>query len=326
LLLPGWEESSVWGEDGDHLFAQVTRNGVSDDDGPEFWITPGGPYPEIRDPATLARAINGVTGVPAEVVLTAMVAGVAMEHSRAVPGWLVAGEMPQPTPLPVPATEQNTGGEPEWSDLAGNTAGRQVVVAANQARRDEGAGADRSWRVGAEGEHRIAEALTTLNDVPLVHRLMRRPRPPRWEVLHSIPVGTGRGDIDHVVIGPPGVFTINTKHHPGRRIDVENGQLFVGGRAVDYLTKARAEANRARRMLCTALAREGHSELANRLKVRAVLAVVGARLLVRTSPDGVLLATETTLVRYLQQHPAILEPAQVATIYTFARRSTTWTQ
>lgn len=70
--------------------------------------------------------------------------------------------------------------EPVWSDLAGNTAGRQVVVAAN-------------------------------------------PRPPHREILHSIPVGTGRGDIDHVVIGPPGVFTINTKHHPGRRLDVGAG-------------------------------------------------------------------------------------------------------
>jgi len=85
---------------------------VSDDDGPEFWITPGGPYPEIRDAATLARAINGVTGVPAEVVLTAMAAGVAMERTGAVHRWLVAGEMPPPTPLPVPATEPSNGGEP----------------------------------------------------------------------------------------------------------------------------------------------------------------------------------------------------------------------
>jgi len=95
---------------------------------------------------------------------------------------------------------------------------------------------------------------------------------------------------------------------------------------VDYLAKARAEAKRARRMLATALGREGHAELANQLRVRAVLALVGARMLVRTRPDGVLLATETTLARYLQQHPEQLDPAQVATIYTIARRSTTWTQ
>lgn len=57
-----------------------------------------------------------------------------------------------------------------------------------------------------------------------------------------------------------------------------------------------------------------------------MLATVGARLLVRTRPDGVLLATETTLTSYLKQHPDQLTPAHVAAIYTIARRSTTWTQ
>ena len=42
-----------------------------------------------------------------------------------------------------------------------------------------------------------------------------RLRTPRWRVLHSVPVEGGR-DIDHVMIGPPGVVTINSKHHrPG---------------------------------------------------------------------------------------------------------------
>jgi len=49
-------------------------------------------------------------------------------------------------------------------------------------------------------------------------RLLRRS--PRWRVLHSVPLrdarGAVRGDIDHVLIGPPGVVTINTKHHPPR--------------------------------------------------------------------------------------------------------------
>lgn len=34
-----------------------------------------------------------------------------------------------------------------------------------------------------------------------------------WRVLHD--ASLGRGDIDHVVIGPPGIFTVETKSHPG---------------------------------------------------------------------------------------------------------------
>ena len=36
---------------------------------------------------------------------------------------------------------------------------------------------------------------------------------PRWLVLHDASVG--RGNVDHIVIGPPGVFTVETKSHPG---------------------------------------------------------------------------------------------------------------
>ena len=35
----------------------------------------------------------------------------------------------------------------------------------------------------------------------------------RWFVIHDAIVG--RGNIDHIVIGPAGVFTVETKSHPG---------------------------------------------------------------------------------------------------------------
>jgi hypothetical protein len=35
----------------------------------------------------------------------------------------------------------------------------------------------------------------------------------RWFVFHD--VSTGHGNVDHIVIGPPGVFTVETKSHPG---------------------------------------------------------------------------------------------------------------
>lgn len=35
----------------------------------------------------------------------------------------------------------------------------------------------------------------------------------RWLVIHDATLG--RGNVDHILIGPPGVFTIETKSHPG---------------------------------------------------------------------------------------------------------------
>ncbi|MGA5029945.1 nuclease-related domain-containing protein [Streptomyces cellulosae] len=38
-----------------------------------------------------------------------------------------------------------------------------------------------------------------------------------WRALHSIPLAN-KVDIDHLLIGPGGVFSINTKHHDKRAV------------------------------------------------------------------------------------------------------------
>ena len=65
---------------------------------------------------------------------------------------------------------------------------------------------ERAWRRGAEGEEEVAWRLHKLGE--------------GWRVLHSVPIGTGETDIDHVVIGPPGVFSLNSKNHLGKRVTV----------------------------------------------------------------------------------------------------------
>jgi hypothetical protein len=58
--------------------------------------------------------------------------------------------------------------------------------------------AERAAR-GAEGERKVGAILEGLA--------------PEYHVLHG--VWLGRGDIDHVLVGPGGTFTIETKSHPG---------------------------------------------------------------------------------------------------------------
>jgi hypothetical protein len=57
------------------------------------------------------------------------------------------------------------------------------------------------WQKGADGERLVGGVLESLHEQG-------------WRVLHDISFGTG--NIDHVAIGPGGVFTIETKSHPGR--------------------------------------------------------------------------------------------------------------
>jgi hypothetical protein len=56
------------------------------------------------------------------------------------------------------------------------------------------------WRRGAEGERKVGAILEGLD--------------PGWHVLHD--VSLGRGNIDHVLVGPGGLFTVETKANGGR--------------------------------------------------------------------------------------------------------------
>jgi hypothetical protein len=73
LALQGWDELSTWGYD-DQLasfYAQLTRNGNSDDDGPEIWLSPPR-YPVLASEAQLRAAIAECTGTPVEDVARAL--------------------------------------------------------------------------------------------------------------------------------------------------------------------------------------------------------------------------------------------------------------
>jgi hypothetical protein len=53
---------------------------------------------------------------------------------------------------------------------------------------------------GASGEEHVGGLLDGMSDRG-------------WRVIHD--ASLGRGNVDHILIGPPGIFTIETKSHPG---------------------------------------------------------------------------------------------------------------
>jgi hypothetical protein len=165
-------------------------------------------------------------------------------------------EAPAPADLRSPEGDASAEpGEPMWEDLALRRPGQAArekaleelassrersrfwsfVARAVDAKTDE-----RAWRVGADGEEGVGARLEKL-------------RRHGWHVLHAVPVGERGSDIDHVLVGPGGVYTINTKNHPGGRVWVGRNSVRVNGHPVPYLRNSRHEAVRAARLLSSRL-------------------------------------------------------------------------
>lgn len=160
----------------------------------------------------------------------------------------------------------------------------------------------RPWFAGALGERRVGALLSAL--------------PAGWSVFHALPVGSGEADVDHLVVGPAGVFVVNTKHHRGQRVWVSERALLVAGQKKPYLRNSDLEASRVRGVL----ARAGVVA-----PVVAVVALVGAReVTVRQQPRRVAVVRAETLVRWLTRRPAVLGAATVAEVVRLVDDPATW--
>jgi hypothetical protein len=160
----------------------------------------------------------------------------------------------------------------------------------------------RSWFKGALGEREIARVLETLGS--------------EWMVLHAVPIGAGASDIDHVVLGPGGVFTVNTKNHSGRDVWVGGGSFIVGGTRTSHMRNARFEGDRAGAML---------SRAAEMPIAVQPLIVVQCRTLRfgKKRPDVVTLRS-SELRRWLLRLPRVLSAEAVTYLGPLAEERRTW--
>jgi hypothetical protein len=177
--------------------------------------------------------------------------------------------------------------------------GTDAVTAGRTARAHQ----SRSWLVGAAGERRVAEVLLSLTRSD-----------PLWQSIHSVPVGTRGSDIDHVVLGPGGIFTINTKHHPRGTVWVGGDVILVNGVARPYVRNSRHEAARASRPMACGF----------RVPVRGLVVTVGATLTMKTAPADVIVLDARGLSRWLGRQPLMLSVSTLGHVYAAARRESTW--
>ena len=161
----------------------------------------------------------------------------------------------------------------------------------------------RPWYWGALGEISVGRLLAKL--------------PEGCHVLHAVPVGRGSSDIDHVVIGPGGVFTINTKNHSGQKVWVAGRTFMVAGQKQPHIRNAEHEAERAARLLSAAADAQ--------VEVTPVVAVVEPQsLTVREKPATVVVLTAAQLVQWLKKRPQVYSADHVSWLLRAANAPGTW--
>ncbi|WP_157780365.1 NERD domain-containing protein [Leifsonia xyli] len=163
----------------------------------------------------------------------------------------------------------------------------------------------RSWYVGALGEIEVGRLLSGLG--------------PGWFLRHSVPIGAGTKDVDHLVIGPAGVFAINTKHHSGGSVWVGDHVLRINNQNKRYLSAAASDANDVSRRLAGKVGFE--------VPVTPVLAMLNARTIndKRANDQRVIAVVDANrLVAWLRAQPPRLTATQVDLLTLAAEEPQTW--
>ena len=150
------------------------------------------------------------------------------------------------------------------------------------------------WRRGAEGERRTAQLLAPLRHLG-------------WTVLHDRRIPGSAANVDHLVIGPTGVWLVDSKSWRGRVKVLGDGRLWYGRRCLDGdLRVLRWAAKEIDRTL------GWHGYMAEPPQVQAVLCVHGARLpKTQMLFENVTLATPGVLLDLLISASPCLAAAEV---------------
>lgn len=252
--------------------------------------------------------------------------GDGTEAAEPIPVVPVASTGPVMVPVPAVQPEPVTAVAPvsidealaiPWQDLSMNNPGaepREQAIAAREAAPVKTLLAralrvhtdERAWRIGADAEELVAGQLAKTAK-----------KDPRWQFIHSVPVGNRGSDIDHLIIGPGGIFTVNTKHHPKAKIWVGGNTFLVNGHKTPYIRNSRHEATRAAKFLTAACGFPVHVE-------GLIVTVNATDVTIKGAPDGVHVTWRNDLTKWLLRHGDILTTETVQAVYDMARRSTTW--
>jgi Nuclease-related domain len=154
-----------------------------------------------------------------------------------------------------------------------------------------------AWQRGAEGERRTARLLDPLER----HR---------WAILHDLAIPGSRANIDHLVIGPGGVFVIDSKQYRSRLQLDPTGRLWHGRYPLGPALRAVSfEAAQAAQVLPDP-----------GVVVRPIMAIHGAQIpWGKVLMDGIPVVPAKRLPSMLLSLPTVLGPQRVAELADQAR-------
>jgi hypothetical protein len=131
-------------------------------------------------------------------------------------------------------------------------------------------------------------------------------------------MGEQRAVLDHVVIGPAGVFVIDTLYEPDGSVWVVGNTVKVNGDSEPHVHTSRHRAQAVERALSRACGRP--------VAARGILAVVcdPARFTVKRQPDDVRVVRRSQIPELLASAPTIWNATDTEVTQCLARRSVTW--
>lgn len=163
------------------------------------------------------------------------------------------------------------------------------------------------WREGADGEKATAKALRPLFRAG-------------WVVVHDVDRGHGRGNVDHILVGPAGIFVLDSKRLRGL-CSVEGGVLSVRCREDPDDVYARDRLAPRAKATAAELRRKLQDEVSVRLWVQPVI-VLWANFEQRSIlSGGVAWISGRHLAATLEKRPVQLTPREVQSVVDALRTS-----
>jgi hypothetical protein len=211
-------------------------------------------------------------------------------------------ETPALSPWPAPTLADAAPHQPDAAPVIELPPRRPVAALLSTARRLSSR-SERAEHAALKEEQRIRDDLTDL--------------PAGWYVLPSLAISQ-LGEVkhlEHVVVGPGGVFIIYLEHQSGAKVWVSEHTVTIDGRETDRLRQARFEVRRASGRLTDAC---GFN-----VTVQAVLVLIGAAAVQTVSRSAeVHVRTQHDLRDWLCKQPVRLDSDMVRAIHDHVRPTT----